>query len=175
MAQTKSPRFCFQNVSILSYSRFPHSVSERINILWWALETINWNFLPHIYYTKYLKDRVEDVRPPWLFFPVSVPKKPGSRRRWCRWSGFAEQVGKGSFTKCPGTKEDTWSNRSVVELFLSTYGNLSPDSALAAWRWTGHIWKQVTLIKICLDKWEGENTNVLKSLYTGMFIQSPVA
>lgn len=121
------------------------------------------------------KTEVEDFRHPRLFSPVSVPKKPGSRRRWCRWGGFAEQVGKGSFTKCPGTKEDTWSNRIFVELSLSTYGNLSPDSALAAWRWTGHIWKQVTLIKICLDMWEGENTNVLKSSYTGIFIQSPVA
>lgn len=139
-----------------------------------------WRLLTGIFCHTFLipsiwKTEVEDLKHPRLFSPGSVLNKPGSRRRWYRWRGFAEQVGKGSFTKCSGTKVDTWSNRSIVNLSLSTYGILSPDSALAAWRWTGHIWRQVTLIKICLGMWEGENTNILKSLHAGMLIQSPVA
>ena len=37
----------------------------------------------------------------------------------------------------------------VLSLSLAAYGNVNPDSALATWKWTGHILKQMALIKIC--------------------------
>lgn len=135
--------------------------------------------MAHIYITSSTwyfvwKTKVEDIRQPWLFPQFSVPRTPGSKRSWYRYSGFAEQMGRVGFIKCSGTKEDTFcTGKSAVNLSSSTYGNLNLNSAFAAWKWNRHILRQITLIKF---RYIGRrNISIWKSLFTGMFIQPLVA
>lgn len=83
--------------------------------------------------------------------------------------------GKWASSNAQGPRRTRSGPGKVLSLSLSAYGNMNPDSALAAWKWIGHIWKQMTLIKICLGMWERENINVLKRLFTEMLIQPLVA
>lgn len=129
----------------------------------------------HIPYTKYLKDRSGGPQAPTTVFPGFCSEETWFQEEMVQMMWICAASRERELYQMPRDQGRHLVNRSVVNLSLSTYGILSPASALAAWRWTGHIWKQVTLIKICLGMWEGENTNVLKSLYAGMLIQSPVA
>lgn len=95
------------------------------------------------------KTKAEDVRYPLLFSQFSVPKKTDSRRRWCRRSGFAEQMGKAGFIKHPGIKEDTlWTGKSALLVPVSIWQR-ELWLCLGSRKWTGHILKPKMLMKIC--------------------------
>jgi len=87
---------------------------------------------------------MQDYFPSFLFQRNLVPRGDGADE-----VDLQSKWGKQASSNAQGPRRIPLGLGRVLSLSLAAYGNVNPDSALATWKWTGHILKQMALIKIC--------------------------